>query len=1146
MKHLKSLILFIITILSTTAALAQQGVCCPTPGWQYVAPIQVSNTSGSAYANYQVVIVYNTQTPIAAGRMRADGGDIRFTDGTCNNFLPYWIEGGLNTPFTLIWVRVPALPVAGTTLYMYYGNPGAAPASNFPAVFPNVYTLNTTINSSTTISADWIDIQAGGVINVQPGQPLTLQARRIIMNGTINGNSMGNGPAAGPGAGGSGGGGVGGGGGGHGGPGGSGGSGNGGVTYGTPTGADFNLGSGGGGSDCGPTAAGGGAVRMIGAAIIDVNGTINMDGQAAATCCCGANSEAAGGGSGGAILLEGEFIRGAGTLNANGGNGGNSDNKEGGGGGGGGRVKRRFVVQDQYTGPIAVNGAAPGTGGQSGMQPGLAGTNTSSQIGGIFTTPQPEIIIPIPAPAFTFAAACINSPSQFTNTTPTNVTVTGWAWNFGDGNTSSAQNPTNTYTGPGPYNVTLVATSNAGCTAQTNNQVSPNPAPTAVITAPANGACVNTPVNFSSANSTIPNGFTITGWAWDFGDGNTSTQQNPTHTYTTANSYTVTLTVTSNTSCTHTVTQNFTVNSAPVPNFTTNTACQGANTNFTNTTPGNNQYSWAFGDGNTSTATNPSHLYANAGVFFATLTATSQAQCVGAFTDTVFVLPKPLASFSVTDVCLSNPSVFTDLSSVQFPAVITNWAWNFGSSGGTSTLQNPTFTYNNPSIFNVTLTVTSTGGCTDDTTLQHEVFPGAVVGFTAPTVCQNAPVAFINNTNPANVTNWAWNFGDASPIDTNQTPTHTYTNFGSFDVVLQATTNNGCVSSDTVTLTINDAPTASFTAIDVCLGQPTPFQNTSTGVPSSIVSFDWRFGDSSFSLAPSPNYTYLAPGTYSVQLVVANINSCKDTVVQDITVAPLPTVSITATPQSGCVPLTVEFTATANVDTPYTVTQYNWDFGDGTGSGQTVSNTYTSPGDYDVQITVTSNAGCKTVLTETDFVTASPLPTASFYPTPPKAEVVGSGILFNNTSTGDVAWLWDFAGLGSSIEIEPTFIFPDTGVYEVELLITNSFGCVDSTTRTVTITPSVNLYVPNAFTPTEDAINDKFLVKGEGLTSYQLTILDRWGSPLFVSKDMNEGWDGKFPGTGEYCPNGVYVWVLTYTTFKSKERRDVGKVTLIR
>lgn len=1054
---LSSYVMILYATYSYVKAQNNFGVCCPYAGWDYVLPITITNNGSTPTPpNQQTVFVINTQTPIAQGKMHPNGDDIRFTDGTCGNFLPYYIESGINTPATYIWVRLPSIPAGGSlTIYMYYGHSSApAAAVPFNAMFPTVLTINAPTTLSGTQSYDWIEVQPGGTITMPAnGTPPVFQARKIIFNGTYNGNNLGYPPQSGPGAGGNGVGSVGGGGGGYGGSGGSGGGpqGFGGPTYGTPAGPDIDKGSGGGGSDCPPSAAGGGAISFIGG-VLEINGNISVNGQNAQNCCCGNTSEAAGGGAGGGVLMEGDYISGTASISARGGNGGNSDDKEGGGGGGGGRVKIRWVMADNFSGSVNVSGGAPGIGDQSGMQPGQPGTFQRPQIPGLVRSVGTEVPVSIPTAQFTFNNVCVQSQASFTDA------------------------------------------------------------------------------------SSVQSGGSITQWAWNFGDGTTSNQPNPTHVYTSANTYPVTLTVTSVTGCTHTTTQTITVSSIPVADFTAPDVCENNPTPFTDASSGGvTQWSWSFGDGNSSTLQNPLHTYTAAGTYQVTLTVATAANCSHTVIKPVVVATSPVANFSTQNVCVGGQSVFTDASTTASGTIV-QWNWNFGD-GNSSAQQSPVHTYASAGTYDVTLTVTSSGGCPNTNTKQVVIYPLPVAAFSASAVCRNevTPFADASSISNGSIVQWLWNFGDGN-TSTQPNPSHTYANDGSYQVSLLVTSDHGCSRSITQSVEIHPLPIANFDVNDVCLGTPVTFTDRSgTGGSSQLTQWQWSFGEGgAISSDQHPIYTYSNSGSYVVSLTVTNSHNCTATTSRAVSVHENPTVVVDATPACyGENNGSASATASGGVG-PYS---YRWD-----NNSQTASNLNLSTGNY--SLTVTDGNGC--TVAGTIFVPEYPEPVI------PYASPDSMRIIFGDTIQVTISSNYDPNVLYS---ISPSYnischdcsslqAFPfESTTYSVTAtdLIT---GCRGTSTFTINVDEKYILFVPNAFTPNGDGVNDHVKAYAKALKYFYFRIFNRWGELVFYTDDIHASWDGTYKG--KPAEAGVYVYQAKLGYLNGVTREVQGSITLIK
>jgi len=292
-------------------------------------------------------------------------------------------------------------------------------------------------------------------------------------------------------------------------------------------------------------------------------------------------------------------------------------------------------------------------------------------------------------------------------TTPGDFIVS-WHWDFGDGGTSTSKNPYYTYATGGDYLVTLTIGSDLGCydtLSKTVTVLSPMDADFYYST-----ECLI--ASFTDTSYVDPND-TILFWDWDFGDGNTSTLQNPVHTYAAGGNYTVTLMTTCDCSGIDIETQVVTVN-CPVSNFTASPVCDGYLMCFVDLSIANaatiDSWDWDFGDGGTSTQQNPCHLFPASGTYNVTLTVMNNLGCYDDTTMQVEVYENPVADFTDSSCC-DYDIYFTDLSIANADG-ITAWLWNFGD-GGSSTLQNPIHTYAGAGSYNVCLIVVNNNGCID-------------------------------------------------------------------------------------------------------------------------------------------------------------------------------------------------------------------------------------------------------------------------------------------------------------------------------------------------------------------------------------------------------------------------------------------------
>lgn len=592
---------------------------------------------------------------------------------------------------------------------------------------------------------------------------------------------------------------------------------------------------------------------------------------------------------------------------------------------------------------------------------------------------------------------------------------TSWLWNFGDGNTSTQRNPTHNYFANGTYNVCLTVTNACGTDSVCKNISVTCVPPTSNFTFTSSFLTVT----FNDISSGPP-----TSWAWNFGDGNSSTLQNPTHTYANPGTYTVCLTTSNQCGSPSTVCQSVLV-TCPVPSAGFTKGRLGLNASFTDITTGTpTSWFWTFGDGNTDTVQNPNHSYAAAGTYTVCLISTNPCG-VDTICDTINVTQciVPVAAFGDTATLLSVN--FTDSSTIN----PTSWLWSFGD-GNTSTQQNPNHSYANPGTYTVCLIATNV--CGSDTICSQVTVvcptPGVLFGDSI-----SGTVVFFTDSSSGSPTSWVWDFGDGNS-SIQQNPNHFYTNPGQYTVCLIAT--NSC-GSDTICRTLAvgcTPPAAAFNSTS--LGQTVNFNNLSTA--GTGATYSWDFGDGNSSTMMSPSHTYSTTGTFTICLIVTDGCGTDSTCTVINIACPNTAANFTST-SSG---LSVNF-SDLSTNTP---TSWLWSFGDGNTSTQSSPNhTYTTAGTYTVCLVATNACGSDSTCQVLNVTCVNP--SAAF-----TNAINGTQVNFINSSTGNPSqFLWNFGDGNTSFVQNPTHIYSTPGTYTVCLVVVNSCG-VDTTCTNVTIT----------------------------------------------------------------------------------------------
>ena len=635
----------------------------------------------------------------------------------------------------------------------------------------------------------------------------------------------------------------------------------------------------------------------------------------------------------------------------------------------------------------------------------------------------------------------------FNNLSKSDVPVS-YLWDFGNGVTSTEKNPRYTYTQLGNYSVSLTVTTDQGCIDTVSKSISVGLVNPDFLLP--EKTCINEPVSFINSSSPQP-----THVSWDFGDGSTATGLNAEHIYTKAGTYEVKMDADFE-SCNGSITKIITISEKPVSAFGvngSNASCQiPATISFANQSTNGNSYKWYFGDGDSSTEVSPSHVYSQEGKYSVTLITYTGTGCTDTLVmpDYVQLGPPEIVSINPLPVGGCAPLVINPTAVVNTPEAISSYHWNFGD-GTTSNQASPAHQYNNTGVYDVTLTITTTTGCTDSFTLSQAVKVGTHVNpdfsATPRDICASETVTF-TDLSVGDVTGWFWYFGDGT-TSTQQNPKHQYNDTGYFNVVLYVE-NNGCADSIVKKSYIRvKPPVAKFSSSFNCTDQ---YTRSFTDLSIGATSWFWDFGDGTSSTSQNPSHSYTNTGLYNVTLTVTN-GSCSDNVVHSVNI-------VNETPQFSYEPVTdfcksnpVNFNAFNYNES--SVNYFQWVFGDGFTSeaGPSVSHKYTKAGTVSPYLIVGYVDGCLDTIQQGEHYIKLYGPTASF--TSPDGVCFNSPVTFTDQSTSDgthpiVSWIWNFGDSTIQTLSSPPFshLYTAPGTYPVSLTVQDSYGCRDTIAKT--------------------------------------------------------------------------------------------------
>ena len=578
--------------------------------------------------------------------------------------------------------------------------------------------------------------------------------------------------------------------------------------------------------------------------------------------------------------------------------------------------------------------------------------------------------------------------------------------------------------------------------------------------------------------------------------------------------------------------------------------CDGLALNFNNTSTNSTYFYWDFGDlstlSDTSNLSLPSYTYADTGVYNVMLVANPGYFCA----DTIFrqfeIYPKILPSFnSITDTCLNNNEYhIKGLGNYDGNGVLT-WSYSGQTTSQNFTPDSIQVNFLDTGNQVITFTITD-NGCVETYKDSVYIYPNPVADILSQSIyCDGLAYDFTNLSTHA--TSFFWDFGvNSIQSDTSllYSPLYLYPDTGIFEVTLVASQMNLCYDTINKFFNLKEDLNVKFLPDTLCFINNL-FTLDVIGNQNSLATYFWdlgSFANISTSTNPQVQITFQDTGFYPISLTVDNYG-CTFTYVDTLGVYPNPIPLFSIDTNLGCQPLLINFYDSSYL---YSSASYLWDFGDNSSSTQQNPNhIYSSPGIFDVSITVITDSFCVDTVTLklNNIITVNPKPIANFSVN--TTEIYFMNHVIELTDLSNELYQEFNMGDGTLFLDEHVFYeYNDPGYYDVFQIVTNQFQCSDTSIKTIWIKPDLLVFVPNAFTPNNDGLNDIFSPKVSGIIDYNLNIFNRWGELIFTSNNMLNGWDGSYQNIA--CQEEVYTWVLKIKTVDYLTPTYRGHISLIR
>ena len=641
---------------------------------------------------------------------------------------------------------------------------------------------------------------------------------------------------------------------------------------------------------------------------------------------------------------------------------------------------------------------------------------------------------------------------------------------------------------------------------------------------------------------------TYTNYLWTFGDGTSSSANNPTHTYNTAGPVNACLTIWDvNGNCQSAVCDSVILGN-PNGSCSASFSHQSSGSviyfyGYSNAPGSGITFSWSFGDGDSTTGQFPVHTYANPGTYSVCLTTTNLLTgCTTVSCNPVSVSGPPACNATFTALNNGTSNALTFTSNYSTSSATYSWDFDDGTTGTGAVI---THSYSSPGTYNVCLTITDpTNNCTATScnNVTINAGPGCQASFTYNISPVFFPSVSFTDVSGGNPTSWLWVFGDGDS-STLQNPVHTYAQAGTYNVCLSIATANGCTATtcNLVTISSTGSNCNAFFGYQSA-GSTYSFMTNSTGY-----SHNWSFGDGTTSFLASPVHTYGAPGAYQVCHTVYDLmQTCTATYCDSIFINPGGNCNASFTYTVDSANLTIALTNTSTGVLGAVV----WSFGDGTASyASNPSHQYTSPGTYIVCISVTNPgttniicSSCQTIVVGNVITTCVPV----FY-SYADSNAIGNGIVhfgvFN--SCPNTQFVWDFGDGSTGSGQSPTHMYNDSGWYYVCVTAFTSSGSYTScdSVYAFRFTSSINENA-NAFglvvypNPMSGHGNAQFTLSGNAHVTAKIADMQGRIKSILLDETLSAGVHSLMFNTND-LQNGIYLVALMVNDVTIHQRISV-------
>lgn len=549
-------------------------------------------------------------------------------------------------------------------------------------------------------------------------------------------------------------------------------------------------------------------------------------------------------------------------------------------------------------------------------------------------------------------------------------------------------------------------------------------------------------------------------------------------------------------------------------------------------------FNWKLGNGQSYYGRHGSVTYSDTGKYVLELGVLNDKGCSGKDSALIRVYDLPIPQFKLNDICLGDSVHLVSTSSVSMGGIQdVSWLVNGQANAADSFWSIPTDT----GVHVVKLLVRSGNSCSDSMEKTYRVYPLPVPKIAATDICLGETVQFADQFKPAGTLFRRWMLAGDS-VGNNSNYSLAPSTAGKITIKLVNLDLNGCEAADSFSVEVHALPIPDFDLNNPCDDHVVLLTEQSTAGSGSIVSNILRDENGRTWSFPFPDtLRFNNTGSHQLVLQVENSFGCRDSMTKQISTYPKPKLRIVS--DTFCEKTEAELIAKADYYRNGNH-RFDWSLGDGQTfeDQEKIRLSFNDYGSMLIQLSLTYPDGCTYLYDST--IQVHPLPIAGFRINPERVNIVNPAIQLWDESTGASNWLY-FMGDGSlSNEASFNYEYADSGTYLILQQVRSEFGCFDTAQRSLMVDFYNTRYMPDAFSPNGDGLNDLFAPVGRGIHSYRMRIYNRWGELIFDTEIGQAFWDGTYKGKA--VPPGLYAYQVTLYDHKLRETHLSGSLTLIR